>query len=124
MFNLTQIAAAPHTKKGEGVKKLSDFVHKVQTAYNENLKILQAKGMLPLFDAGYIDIKRQYLTVGVNGLVEAAEFMGISIDDNPQYAAFVQEILGLVEKYNKKYRSKELMFNCEKIGRASCRERV
>ena len=71
--------------------------------------------MLPLFDAGYIDIKRQYLTVGVNGLVEAAEFMGISIDDNPQYAAFVQEILGLVEKYNKKYRSKELMFNCEMI---------
>lgn len=24
MFNLTQIAAAPHTKKGEGVKKLSE----------------------------------------------------------------------------------------------------
>jgi anaerobic ribonucleoside-triphosphate reductase len=97
------------------LEEVIDLVHKAQTAYNENLKVLQAKGMLPLFDAGYIDIKRQYLTVGVNGLVEAAEFMGISIDDNPQYAAFVQEILGLVEKYNKKYRSKELMFNCEMI---------
>lgn len=24
MFNMTQIAAAPHTKKGSGVKKLAD----------------------------------------------------------------------------------------------------
>ena len=92
-----------------------DLVHKVQTVYNENLKSLQAKGMLPLFDAGYINLSRQYLTVGVNGLVEAAEFLGMSIDDNDRYAAFVQEVLGLVEKYNRKYRTKELMFNCEMI---------
>ena len=32
--------------------------------------------MLPLFDAGYINMSRQYLTIGVNGLVEAAEFLG------------------------------------------------
>lgn len=25
MYNLTQISAAPHTKKGEGVKKLSEY---------------------------------------------------------------------------------------------------
>lgn len=92
-----------------------DLVHKVQTAYNENLKELQSKGMLPLFDAGYINLSRQYLTVGVNGLVEAAEFLGIRIDDNDRYAAFVQEVLGLVETYNRKYRTKELMFNCEMI---------
>ena len=76
---------------------------------------LKAKGMLPLFDAGYINLARQYLTVGVNGLVEAAEFLGIRIDDNDDYAAFVQEILGLIERYNRKYRSKEVMFNCEMI---------
>jgi ribonucleoside-triphosphate reductase len=76
---------------------------------------MQDKGMLPLFDAGYINMKRQYLTIGVNGLVEAAEFMGIAINDNPKYAEFVQQILGLIEKYNKKYRSKDVMFNCEMI---------
>lgn len=97
------------------LEEVIDLVHKAQSAYNENLKVLQQKGMLPLFDAGYIDIKRQYLTVGVNGLVEAAEFLGITIDDNPQYVAFVQEVLGLIEHYNRKYRSKELMFNCEMI---------
>lgn len=92
-----------------------DLVHKVQIAYNENLKELQKNGMLPLFDAGYINIGRQYLTVGINGLVEAAEFMGLEIKDNPKYLKFVQDILGLVEKYNKLYRTKDILFNCEMI---------
>ncbi len=97
------------------LKEVIDLVHKVQIAYNENLKYLQSKGMLPLFDAEYINISRQYLTIGVNGLVEAAEFLGIEISDNERYEAFVGEILGLIEKYNKQYRSKEHMFNCEMI---------
>ena len=97
------------------LEEVVDLVHKVQTAYNENLKRLQAKGMLPLFDAGYINLSRQYLTIGVNGLVEAAEFLGIPITDNDDYAAFVQEVLGLIERYNRKYRTRELMFNCEMI---------
>ena len=97
------------------IEEVIDLMHKVQIAYNENLKYLQSKGMLPLFDAGYIAINRQYLTIGVNGLVEAAEFLNIPIDDNPQYQKFVEEILGLVERYNHQYRSKELLFNCEMI---------
>lgn len=97
------------------LEEVVDLTHKVQTAYNENLKMFQQKGMLPLFDAGFINISRQYLTIGVNGLVEAAESLGIEINHNPRYMAFVQEILGIIERYNKKYRSKELMFNCEMI---------
>ena len=92
-----------------------DLCHKVQLAYNENLKELQAHGMLPLFDAGYINIGRQYLTIGINGLVEAAEFMGLKITPNDEYKKFVQGILGLIEKYNKQYRTKDVMFNCEMI---------
>jgi ribonucleoside-triphosphate reductase len=97
------------------LEEVVDLVHKVQLAYNENLKVLQEKGMLPLFDAGYINMGRQYLTIGVNGLVEAAEFLGIEISDNEAYTQFVQEILGLIERYNKKYRTKKEMFNCEMI---------
>ena len=92
-----------------------DLCHKVQLAYNENLKELQSNGMLPLFDAGYINIGRQYLTIGINGMVEAAEFMGLEITDNPKYLAFVQEVLGLVEKKNKEYHTKDVLFNCEMI---------
>ena len=92
-----------------------DLCHRAQLAYNENLKALHEHGMLPLFDAGYINMGRQYLTIGVNGLVEAAEFMGIKISDNPDYLRFVQTILGLVEKKNKEYQTKNVLFNCEMI---------
>ena len=95
--------------------EIVDLAHKVQLAYNENLKDLQQKGMLPLFDAGYVTMNRQYLTIGVNGLVEAAEFLDIEINDNPKYERFTQEILGLIEKYNKQYRTKDILFNCEMI---------
>ena len=106
-------------KKGvpylEYLESVVDLMHKVQLAYNENLRDLMEKGRLPLFDAGFINIGRQYLTIGVNGLVEAAEFMGIKITDNPDYVAFVQSVLGMIEHLNKKYRTKDVMFNCEMI---------
>ena len=89
--------------------------HKVQLAYNENLKELLHNHMLPLFDAGYINIDRQYLTIGINGLVEAAEFMGLDINPNDDYKKFVQGVLGLIETQNKAFRTKEAMFNCEMI---------
>ena len=97
------------------VEETIDLMHKVQIAYNENLKYLQEKGMLPLFDSGYIALSRQYLTIGINGIVEAAEFLGIKINDNEDYRNFVQDVLGLIERYNKQYRRKDLLFNCEMI---------
>lgn len=97
------------------VEEVIDLMHKVQIAYNENLKYLHEKGMLPLFDSGYIALSRQYLTIGINGIVEAAEFMGIKINDNDDYRNFVQGVLGLIERYNKQYRRKDLLFNCEMI---------
>ncbi len=95
--------------------EITDICHKVQTAYDANLRDLKSKGMLPLFDAGYINMSRQYLTIGVNGIVEAAEFLGIKITPNEEYKHFVQGILGVIEKFNKQYRTKDLMFNCEMI---------
>ena len=92
-----------------------DLMHKAQMAYNENLDWMRQRGLLPLFDAGYINIKRQYLTIGVNGIVEAAESLGITIGDNAEYQQFVENILSLIERYNKQYRTKELLFNCEMI---------
>ena len=99
----------------EYLEEIIDLCHKVQLAYNENLKVLKEHGMLPLFDAGYINMSRQYLTIGVNGLVEAAEFMGLKITPNEKYKEFVQGILSIVEKLNKQYRTKEVLFNCEMI---------
>lgn len=110
-----QYACMNHIDYLEFLGGIVDLVHKVQLGYNENLKYLQSKGMLPLFDAGYINIARQYLTIGVNGLVEGAEFLGIPIRDCKEYVVYVQRILGLIEKYNRQYRTSDVMFNCEMI---------
>lgn len=99
----------------EYLTHIIELCHKVQLAYNENLKDLLHNHMLPLFDAGYINIDRQYLTIGINGLVEAAEFMGLDINPNDDYKKFVQGVLGLIETQNKAFRTKEAMFNCEMI---------
>ena len=110
-----QYAVRNHIPYQQYIEEVVDLMHKVQLAYNENLKQLQQQGMLPLFDSGFINLSRQYLTIGVNGMVEAAEFLGIPINDNPQYETFVQTILGTIERLNKDYRTKEILFNCEMI---------
>ena len=93
----------------ENVKK----VHKFQTAYNELLKDYLKDGLLTVYTAGFIDMKKQYLTIGVNGVIEAAEFLGIPVNDNPTYREFIQSILKTISDENRKARTKELMFNCE-----------
>lgn len=93
----------------ENVKK----VHKFQTAYNELLKDYLKDGLLTVYTAGFIDMKKQYLTIGVNGVIEATEFLGIPVNDNPTYREFMQSILKTISDENRKARTKELMFNTE-----------
>ena len=93
----------------ENVKK----VHKFQTAYNELLKDYLKDGLLTVYTAGFIDMKKQYLTIGVNGVIEAAEFLGLPVNDNPTYREFMQSILKTISDENRKARTKELMFNTE-----------
>jgi ribonucleoside-triphosphate reductase len=88
-------------------------VHKYQTAYNELLKDYLNDGLLTVYSAGFIHMKKQYLTVGVNGVIEAAEFLGIPVNDNPTYREFMQSILKTISDENRKARTKELMFNTE-----------
>lgn len=88
-------------------------VHKYQTAYNELLKDYLNDGLLTVYSAGFIHMKKQYLTVGVNGVIEAAEFLGIPVNDNPTYREFMQSILKTISDENRKAKTKELMFNTE-----------
>lgn len=99
----------------EFLEHVVDICHKVQCAYDANLRELMDGGLLPLFTCGYININRQYLTIGINGLVESAEFEGLTINDNPWYLEHVQGILALIERYNKMYSKDGRMFNCEMI---------
>ena len=95
------------------VRELTERVHKYQTAFNETIKdFLEAK-MLDVYDAGFIDMKKQYLTVGVNGITDAAEFLGIQVSVNDEYKEFVNNILETINIANRKDKTRECMFNTE-----------
>jgi ribonucleoside-triphosphate reductase len=58
-------------------------------------------GMLPVYKAGFLQMEKQFLTIGINGMVEAAESTGIVIGDNPAYHAFVESQLKAIYEENR-----------------------
>ncbi len=100
-------------------KKLSlevmiDNIHKYQVAYRSIVQDYKDAGMLPVYDAGFIALNKQFLTIGINGMVEAAEFMGIEISDNDEYKRFINENLKVIYDKNKLAKEKYgFMFNTE-----------
>ena len=91
-------------------------IHKYLIAFNEILKERLAADLLPVYDAGYIALDKQYLTIGVNGLVEGAEALNIPIEaNNPEYIAYVDAVLSPIYAANRAARTSELMFNTEMV---------
>ena len=88
-------------------------VYKYQIAYNEVLKDLYNADLLTVYKAGFIDMKKQYLTIGINGLNQAAEYLGIKCSKNKEYESFCNLIFSTIKEQNQKHRTKELMFNTE-----------
>ena len=88
-------------------------VHKYQNAFNEIIKDFLKADMLDVYRAGFIDMRKQYLTVGVNGLTDAAEFLGLEVSPNEGYKEFVNTLLETINIVNRKDRTKDCMFNTE-----------
>ena len=97
----------------QDVYDMTERIHKYQTAFNETIKDFFKAGMLDVYNAGFIDMKKQYLTVGVNGITDAAEYMGLTVGNNEDYRVFVNNILETINICNKKDRTRECMFNTE-----------
>lgn len=95
------------------ITELTERVHKYQRAFNEIIKDFLNANMLDVYNAGFISMKKQYLTVGVNGLTDAAEFLSIDPNLNDNYKEFVNVVLETINKSNKKDKSRECMFNTE-----------
>lgn len=97
-----------------------DRIYKYHTAYNELLWDMKDAHLLPVYDAGFIDLNKQYLTIGINGLNQAAEFIGYTCNDNEQYKHFCQLIFGAIAAKNKeagkeKFNGHTLTFNTEQV---------
>jgi anaerobic ribonucleoside-triphosphate reductase len=105
---------------GHDVREEIRKIHKYLVAFNEILYEELEHGMLPVYDAGYISLDKQYLTVGVNGVVEAAEFLGFEISDNEEYKTWLKELLKAIKEENAlasehytKELGKKIMINTE-----------
>ena len=85
----------------EELRKQIKLIHKYLLAFKSLFIKLQDKRMLPAYDAGYISLDKQYLTVGVNGFVEAAEYCGYIPNNNKEYKNFVSSLLETISLTNK-----------------------
>lgn len=93
-----------------------DKIHKYQLAFRDLFVEYRDAGLLPAFKEGYIDIERQYLTVGINGLVEAAEYLGYDISNNEPYKSWVSATLKTISDLNKVNATKyQVKFNTEMV---------
>lgn len=101
-------------QSGASLKEQIEIIHKYQIAYRKLIEEFKAAGVLTVYDAGFISLDKQYLTIGINGLVEAAEYLGIKISNNPEYKNFVTSNLKIIYDLNKEVQAKTgYMFNTE-----------
>ena len=100
-------------KISKAIREQTELIHKYQLAFNSIMEDNLNAGLLPVYDAGFISMEKQYLTIGVNGFVEAAEYLGIEPNVNNDYFAFGEAILKPIYELNKRDRKSSIMFNTE-----------
>jgi len=102
----------------EYIVKILGRVYKYHHAYNEILWDMYDANLLPAYKAGFIALNKQYLTIGINGLNQAAEFLGMKCTDNEEYKEFCQIIFGIIRDQNilhKIEKGHKMSFNCELV---------
>lgn len=96
-----------------------DRVYKYHITYKTMLYEWEEKKMFASSNGGYINIKDLYSTIGLNGLNEAAEFLGLKVSNNPEYFEFLQLILGTIKEQNKIHsihdKKRPFLFNSEVV---------
>ena len=101
----------------EYIKTILERVYKYHIAYNECLWDMYNAGLLPVYTAGFIHLDKQYLTLGINGLNNCAEFLGIECNVNPEYEHFCELIFSTFKEANTqangKFNGHKLTFNTE-----------
>lgn len=101
------------------VTRILERVYKYHIAFKTMLYDLEDKGMFAASNGGYIHISKLYSTIGINGLNEAARFLGMKVSNNLEYIEFLQLILGTIKEQNKLHsihdRKRPFLFNSEVV---------
>lgn len=97
------------------LKDILNRVYDYQKAYKTGLYNMDKQGMFPQTRAGYINFDKLYCTIGINGLNEAARFLGFTVGNNGAYMSFASYVLNTIKQYNKKHSEKKFKFNLELV---------
>ena len=107
----------------EGFKRyfidILERVYKYHIAYKTLLYEEEEKGMMTSSTAGYISMRDLFSTIGINGINEAAEFLGIKCNYNEDYKAFCRLITGTISEQNKLHSTSLFKFNQEFVPKRS-----
>ena len=99
---LAELAIMFNNNFDELLREQIQYTHKYLIASKFVYKDYIKAGLLPAYSAGFMDIDKQFLTLGINGLVEAAENYGLKINNNTEYKQWVSHVLGIFKEENKK----------------------
>ena len=101
------------------ITNILERVYKYHIAYKTILYDWEDAGMFTCCNAGYIHIKKLYSTIGINGLNEAAEFLGLKVNNNKDYIEFLQLILSTIKEQNALHsindKKRPFLFNSEVV---------
>ena len=103
----------------EYLTNILERVYKYHIAFKTMLYELEDKGMFAASNGGYIHISKLYSTIGINGLNEAARFLGMTVGNNKEYIEFLQLVLGTIKEQNKAHSihdaNRPFLFNSEVV---------
>mgnify|MGYP002768549454 FL=1 len=123
-YNKSEITSWWKDKYGkENVKhyleNILERVYKYHIAFKTMLYELEDRGMFAASNGGYIYISKLYSTIGINGLNEAARFLGMTVGNNKEYIEFLQLVLGTIKEQNKAHSihdaNRPFLFNSEVV---------
>lgn len=100
-MNVITINVNRLVQDGRDIKTEVEKIHKYQMAFKDLFEDYISAGMLPTYSNGYITTEKQYLTVGVNGVLEAAEYLGMEINNNDKYKTWASLFLKEISDLNK-----------------------
>jgi ribonucleoside-triphosphate reductase len=118
-MNLNRIIQQWHKNKNgvplsEHIAEITNRIHKYLEAFNNKIWDDYKANLLTIYKAEFIDLDKQYLTVGINGFVEAAEYLGIDVHPgNREYQQLAADTLGVIERLNREHRSEHIKYNLE-----------
>lgn len=97
------------------ITSILERVYKYHIAYKTILYEWEDRGMFNASTAGYITMGDLFCTIGINGINEAARFLGMEVSYNKNYMEFCRMITGTIGEQNKLHYSKKFKFNTELV---------